>query len=303
MSSETSGERRLATADAVVDRWREVNWKEFDMVTAASVMGLHLLCGFAPFAFNWNAVQVAIGLDLVCRLLGMSLCFHRQLTHKSFKLPKWLEYTFAYCGVHALQGNPIDWVRIHRFHHQYVDTERDPHTPIKGFWFSHVLWMFDTSNIANTVGDHNNVRDLEKQSFYRFVKRTYLAHPIALALVLYAFGGLPFIVWGMGVRIVWGYHITWLINSLGHGGGDQAWNTRDLSLNNIWLGILGYGDGWHNNHHAFKYSTRHGLEWWQIDIAWYMIRLLEIVGLASDVKLPTTSDIQRKTFPLQASSF
>ncbi|KAL8223674.1 hypothetical protein R6Q57_019149 [Mikania cordata] len=279
MSSETSGERRLAKADSVVDRWREVNWKEFDMVTAASVMGLHLLCGFAPFAFNWNAVQVAIGLDLVCRLLGMSLCFHRQLTHKSFKLPKWLEYTFAYCGVHALQGNPIDWVRIHRFHHQYVDTERDPHTPIKGFWFSQVLWMFDTSNIANTVGDHNNVRDLEKQSFYRFVKRTYLAHPIALALVLNAFGGLPFIVWGM-------------VNPIG------------FRVNRVrWLGILGYGDGWHNNHHAFKYSARHGLEWWQVDIAWYMIRLLEIVGLASDVKLPTTGDIQRKTFPLQASSF
>ncbi|KAI3712060.1 hypothetical protein L1987_70609 [Smallanthus sonchifolius] len=250
----------------------------------------------------WKAVKVAVGLDLMSRLLGINLSFHRHLTHKSFKIPKWLEYTFAYCGTQALQGSPIDWVRTHRFHHQYVDTEKDPHSPIKGFWFSHILWMFDTNNTSNMVGERNNVRDLEKQFFYRFVSRTYIAHPIALALVLYALGGLPFIVWGMGVRVVWGYHMTWLVNSTCHGSGNQTWDTRDLSLNNRWIGILGFGDGWHHNHHAFKYSARHGLEWWQVDITWYLIRLLEIIGLASDVKLPTPTDIQRKTFPLKASS-
>ncbi|KAD2393928.1 hypothetical protein E3N88_40905 [Mikania micrantha] len=263
MSSETSGERRLATADAVVDRWREVNWKELDMVTAASVMGLHLLCGFAPFTFSWKALQLAIGLDL---------------------------------------GNPIDWVRTHRLHHQYSETERDPHSPNKGFWYSHVLWMFDTDNHANMLGERNIVRDLEKQSFYMFVSRTYVAHPIALALVLYAFGGLPFIVWGMGVRTVWGYHMTWLGNSMAHGLGDQSWDTKDHSLNLGWLGILGYGEGWHNNHHAFEYSARHGLEWWQVDVTWSVIRLLEIIGLASDVKLPSPVDIKRKTFSLNVTS-
>ncbi|XP_071689095.1 palmitoyl-monogalactosyldiacylglycerol delta-7 desaturase, chloroplastic-like [Rutidosis leptorrhynchoides] len=286
--------------DAVVKRPKETyrgkKWKDLDLVTVGAVLGMHLLCGFAPFTFTWEALKVAVGLDLMIRLLGVNFSYHRHLSHRSFKIPKWLEYTFAYCGVQSLQGNPIDWVRIHRYHHQYCDTERDPHTPIKGFWFSHMTWMFDTENITKNMREGpNNVKDLEKQSFYRFMRRTYIAHPIALALLLYTFGGLPFIVWGMGVRTVWGYHITWLVNSVCHGWGDQAWNTQDVSLNNRWVGIIGFGDGWHNNHHAFSYSARHGLEWWQIDVTWYLIRFLEIIGVASNVKLPTPSDIQRRT--------
>ncbi|KAK1414306.1 hypothetical protein QVD17_30050 [Tagetes erecta] len=304
MASKNHGGERITTSATMINRQRKAKWDEFNYVTAVAVIGMHLLCVFAPFMFSWEGLKVAIGLDLISRFLGVNLSYHRQLSHKSFKLPKWLEYTFAYCGVQALQGNPIFWVRIHRFHHQYVDTESDPHTPIKGFWFSHVLWMLDTtnsSNIANTIGEenNNNVRDLEKQFFYRFVRRTYIAHPIALALVLYALGGLPFIVWGMGVRIVLGYHMTWLVNSVCHGYGDQTWDTKDLSLNNRWLGVLGFGEGWHHNHHAFKYSARHGLEWWQVDITWYLIRLLEVIGLASNVKLPTAVDIQRKALRLK----
>nr|XP_043626202.1 palmitoyl-monogalactosyldiacylglycerol delta-7 desaturase, chloroplastic-like [Erigeron canadensis] len=270
--------------------------KDFNMVTAGAIVGLHLLCAFAPFTFTLDALVVAIGLDLVTRLLGINLSYHRHLSHKSFKIPKWLEYTFAYCGLHALQGSPISWVRTHRYHHQYTDSEKDPHSPINGFWFSHFIWMFDTKNIRYTRGQHNNVKDLEEQLFYRFVRRTYIAHPIVLGLLLYALGGFPFIVWGMGVRVVWGYHMTWLVNSVCHGWGDQAWNTKDLSRNNRLVGILGFGEGWHNNHHAFQYSARHGLERWQIDITWYLISLLKLIRVATNVKLPTASDIQKKTF-------
>ncbi|KAI3774998.1 hypothetical protein L1987_49566 [Smallanthus sonchifolius] len=298
---ESGGQGRILFSDVVVKRPREVyrgrKWDVMDIATAGVVVLMHLLCGLAPFTFSWRALSVAIGLYVVTGLLGITLSFHRNLSHKSFKLPKWLEYTFAYCGVQALQGNPIDWVSTHRYHHQYCDSERDPHSPIEGFWFSHMSWLFDTDNIIKRCGEQNNVRDLEKQPFYRFIRTTYVVHPIALALLLYAVGGLPFIVWGMGVRIVWVYHITWLVNSACHVWGHQAWDTGDLSRNNWWVGILAFGEGWHNNHHAFEYSARHGLEWWQVDMTWYMIRFLEIIGLAIDVKLPTPTHIQRMAFP------
>ncbi|KAF8011712.1 hypothetical protein BT93_J2099 [Corymbia citriodora subsp. variegata] len=154
-------------------------------------------------------------------------------------------------------------------------------------------WLFDTNSIVQKCGKLNNVGDLQKQPFYRFLQSTYHAHPIALAVLLYVLGGVPFLVWGMGVRIVWFYHITWLVNSVCHVWGKQAWNAGDLSRNNWWVAILTFGEGWHNNHHAFEYSARHGLEWWQLDMTWYVVRLLQVLGLATDVKLPNEAQKQR----------
>ncbi|CAA2946552.1 palmitoyl-monogalactosyldiacylglycerol delta-7 desaturase, chloroplastic [Olea europaea subsp. europaea] len=287
-------------SDVVVKRRRSVywgrKWNSLDVATVGVVLAMHLLCLFAPFAFNWGALWVAVGLYIITGLLGITLSFHRHLSHRSFKIPRWLEYFFAYCGVQALQGNPIDWVSTHRYHHQFCDSEKDPHSPIEGFWFSHMSWLFDTNSIVERCGKPNNVGDLEKQPFYKFLQSTYVFHPIALGALLYALGGFPYIVWGMGVRIVWVYHITWLVNSACHVWGKQAWNTGDLSRNNWWVAVLAFGEGWHNNHHAFEYSARHGLEWWQIDMTWFVIRFLEAIGLAIDVKLPNSAQRQRMTF-------
>ncbi|XP_039004271.1 palmitoyl-monogalactosyldiacylglycerol delta-7 desaturase, chloroplastic-like isoform X2 [Hibiscus syriacus] len=219
---------RILLSDIVVQNRREVfwrtNWNALDIASAGIVLATHLLGLCAPFYFTWNAFWVAAGLYLVSGL-GITLSFHRNLSHRSFKLPKWLEYLFAYCGVQALQGNPIDWVSTHRYHHQFCDSERDPHSPIEGFWFSHMNWLFDSKTVAEKRGESSNVGDLEKQPFYRFLQTTYLLHPIAFGVLLYALGGFPFLVWGMGVRIVWVYHITWLVNSASHVWGKQAWNT------------------------------------------------------------------------------
>ncbi|XP_055827946.1 palmitoyl-monogalactosyldiacylglycerol delta-7 desaturase, chloroplastic-like [Solanum dulcamara] len=289
--------KRILLSDVVVTRPRNVlwgrKWNSLDMGSAAVVVSMHLLCLFAPFTFNWAALGIAFGLYVITGLLGITLSFHRNLSHRSFKLPKWLEYFFAYCGVQALQGHPIDWVSTHRYHHQFCDSDKDPHSPIEGFWFSHMSWMFDTNTLTERCGKPNNVGDLEKQGFYQFVRNTYVIHPIALAALLYAIGGFPYIVWGMGVRIVWVYHITWLVNSACHVWGKQAWNTGDLSRNNWWVALLAFGEGWHNNHHAFEYSARHGLEWWQLDMTWYVVRFLQAIGLATDVKLPTDTHKQR----------
>ncbi|XP_021906437.1 palmitoyl-monogalactosyldiacylglycerol delta-7 desaturase, chloroplastic [Carica papaya] len=297
---EVGSYRRILLSDVVVQRKRNVflgrRWNSLDIGTAGVVLAMHLLSLFAPFQFNWSAFWVAFGLYVVTGLLGITLSFHRNLSHKSFKLPKWLEYCFAYCGVQALQGNPIDWVSTHRYHHQFCDSERDPHSPLEGFWFSHMSWLFDTNSVLERCGGPNNVGDLEKQSFYKFLQNTYILHPTALGLVLYFLGGFPFIVWGMGVRIVWVYHITWLVNSACHVWGRQAWNTGDLSRNNWWVAVLAFGEGWHNNHHAFEFSARHGLEWWQLDMTWYVIKFLQSVGLATDVKLPTDAQKGRMAF-------
>ncbi|XP_068652704.1 palmitoyl-monogalactosyldiacylglycerol delta-7 desaturase, chloroplastic-like [Aristolochia californica] len=268
-------------------------WNFLDIATASVVVLMHVLALFAPFTFNWPALWTAVVLYLVTGMFGITLSFHRNLSHRSFKLPTWLEYLFAYCGVQALQGNPLDWVSTHRFHHQYCDSEKDPHSPVEGFWFSHMSWLFDTNSILHRCGESSNVGDLERQPFYRFLRQTYMVHPIVLAFLLYAAGGFPFLVWGMGVRVVWVYHITWLVNSASHVWGTQSWNTGDLSRNNWWVALLAFGEGWHNNHHAFEYSARHGLEWWELDLTWYVIRLLEVLGLATDVKLPSEAQKRR----------
>ncbi|WCJ40542.1 fatty acid desaturase 5 [Euphorbia peplus] len=285
---------RILLSDVVVkNKRRGRKWNVVDIATAGIILGVHLLSLFAPFYFTWGAFWVAFGLYFITGLLGITLSFHRNLSHRSFKIPKWLEYSFAYCGAQALQGSPTDWVSTHRYHHQHCDSERDPHSPTAGFWHSHISWLFDTDSIYERCGGTNNVGDLDKQSFYRFISKTYLLHPIALGFLLYALGGMPFLVWGMGVRVVWVYHITWLVNSACHVWGNQSWNTGDLSKNNWWVAILAFGEGWHNNHHAFEYSARQGLEWYQIDMTWYFLSFLQAIGLATDVKLPNESQKQR----------
>ncbi|GAA0154130.1 hypothetical protein LIER_12204 [Lithospermum erythrorhizon] len=268
--------------------------KLLDIINAIGVVTMHFLCLFAPFTFSWGAFLLYAVLFFMTGVLGITISYHRNLTHRSFKLPKWLEYFFAYCGAHALQLDPIFWVSTHRYHHQFADTERDPHSPNEGFWYSHMNWIFDTITLAEKrTGRRKNVDDLEKQLFYTFLQKTYFFHPIALAAILYALGGFPYIVWGMGARIVTVYHCTFLVNSAAHIWGKQTWNTGDDSKNNWFVAIVSCGEGWHNNHHAFPYSARHGLEWWQIDVTWWVIMFLEAIGLATDVKLPEESHKKR----------
>jgi stearoyl-CoA desaturase (delta-9 desaturase) len=292
---------KIWLSDVVVRRRRNYfknrQWTSKDLTYAGFMLFMHGLCLFAPATFSWNAFGVFMGLYVITGMLGITLSYHRNLSHKSFKVPKWLEYTFAYCGVQAVQGDPTEWVSSHRYHHQHCDTENDPHTPYEGFWHSHMGWLLDDSKTQERVGARTNVSDMEKDPFYNFIQKTYPIHPMLLALALYAVGGFPYIVWGMAMRTVWVYHITWFVNSASHVWGTQSWNTGDLSRNNWWVALLAFGEGWHNNHHAFEYSARHGLEWWQLDPTWWVIRGLEAVGLATKVKLPRKDQMEKLAFP------
>ncbi|PIA55406.1 hypothetical protein AQUCO_00800281v1 [Aquilegia coerulea] len=276
-------------------RWfRE--WHARDIFHIILILTVHALCLYAPSNFNWNAFRVAGLLSFSTGLFGMTLSYHRNLSHRSFKLPKYLEYLFAYFGLQALQGHPIFWVSTHRYHHKFADTDHDPHSPIKGFVFSHIWWLFSYANVLHKNGYYKNVEDLNRQNYYRLLQKTYLLHVCLLPALLYIFGGFPFVVWGMGVRTVLVYHGTFIMNSVCHIWGHQAWNTGDLSKNNWVVALINFGEGWHNNHHAFEFSARLGLEWWQIDPAWYIIKSLEHVGLATNVKLPSKTHKQKMSF-------
>jgi len=273
--------------------WFGREWDNTDKIYTLFIAGMHVLCLFAPVTFSWNMVGLFFLSYFVTGCLGITLSFHRQLSHRSFQTPKWLEYALAYCGVLAVQGDPIEWASSHRYHHLHCDTPLDPHSPYEGFWWSHAGWLLDHTANDQRLSDRSNASDLSKQWFYRFIEKTYPIHIAASLAVLYAFGGLPALVWGGALRTVWVYHVTWFVNSAAHVWGSQDYDTGDLSRNNWWVGILAFGEGWHNNHHAFEFSARHGLEWWQIDVTWMLVSLLKTVGLASKVKLPTEAQKAR----------
>jgi stearoyl-CoA desaturase (delta-9 desaturase) len=175
-----------------------------------------------------------------------------------------------------LQGDPIEWISAHRYHHLHTDTPLDPHSPYEGFWFSHLGWLFDQKYREFRTSDKSNSREMERQPFYRFLRRTYALHILAQFLVLFYFAGFPGIVWGGALRICWVLHNTWNVNSVAHVWGYQTYKTGDLSRNNWLVALLTFGEGWHNNHHAFKFSARHGLQWWQFDATYIVIKALEV---------------------------
>nr|BAA23134.1 Delta-9 desaturase [Rosa hybrid cultivar]BAA23135.1 Delta-9 desaturase [Rosa hybrid cultivar]BAA23136.1 Delta-9 desaturase [Rosa hybrid cultivar] len=276
-------------------------WDFMDLYHLTLFLGVPFVCLLAPFQFTWGALWVAISLYLVSGM-GVTISYHRNLAHQSFKVPKWLEYSLAYCAVLSLQGSPLEWVSTHRYHHQFTEKLRDPHSPNKGFWFSHLNWLFDYHSRFGSYDGQlmKNVGDLECQLYYRFLHYTYFLHSVLLGVALYVAGGLPFVIWGMGVRVVVISQVTFSINSICHTWGKQIWDTGDASKNNWLFGLLAFGEGWHNNHHAFEYSARQGLERWQIDTSWYVIKFFQVVGLATHVKLPT--EIQKKRKALAKNS-
>jgi len=268
-------------------------WSTTDAVYVAFMVLMHAGCLLAPATFSLSSLACFAVMYFVTGCIGITFSFHRQLSHKGFKLPKVLEYAAAYCGALAVQGDPIEWVSSHRYHHVHCDTPKDPHTPYEGFWWSHMGWLLDNDATLARVSDRSNASDIASQPFYRFLAATYPIHIVASAAVLFALGGLPWLIWGFCVRTVWVYHVTWFVNSAAHVWGSQPFSTGDLSRNNWWVAILAFGEGWHNNHHAFEFSARHGLEWWQVDVTWYVIRALQAVGLATKVKLPTEAQMNR----------
>jgi len=288
--------KKVLFSDVLYSPKREAfmrKWMPTDITYASFIGAMHLGCLLAPFTFTWSAFSCFLVMYFITGCLGITLSYHRQLSHKSFNTPKWVEYTLAYFGAMAVQGDPLEWASSHRYHHQHCDTPKDPHTPYEGFWWSHCGWLLDNEATLTRVSDRSNAVDIASQPFYQWLEKTYMWHVVGWAAAFYALGGLPWLVWGFCVRTCWVYHITWAVNSVSHVWGSQTFNTGDLSRNNWWIGILAFGEGWHNNHHAFEFSARHGLEWWQIDMTWMMVCVLKFFGLADKVKLPKQAQMDK----------
>jgi len=242
----------------------------------------------ALFMFSWKALVLMLVLIWVAGSLGIGMGYHRLLTHRGYKTPKWVEYFLTTCATLALEGGPFFWVAVHRVHHQNTDVEGDPHSPRDGGFWAHMGWI-----ITGRVMHNNNasallpyIPDLRKDKFHTWISKWHWVPMTVLGIVLLAVGGWPFVMWGIFMRTVIGLHSTWLVNSATHMWGSQRFITSDTSKNSFWVALLTFGEGWHNNHHAHPQTARHGLTWWEIDFNWYGICVLRFLGLAWDIKTP-----------------
>ena len=265
-----------------------INWKNVTSLTT-----FHLLAIPALFTFSWPNLAAFIIVYWLVGSLGVGLGYHRMLTHRSFKAPKWLEYLLTALGTMSMQDSPDKWVATHRIHHQFTETEKDPHSTRPGFWWAQIGWI-----VWGTAQDHDEntlkryVPDLLKDKGHVLISRFYFLPIILTAGILFAIGGWTMVVWGIFARVVVAWHATWFVNSLSHIYGSRPHDTNDDSTNNWFVALLTFGEGWHNNHHAFPTSARHGLKWYQFDMNWIAIRVLEKVGWAKQIRIFDTEKRQ-----------
>jgi stearoyl-CoA desaturase (delta-9 desaturase) len=261
--------------------------------------------------FGWADLGLLLGMYMLA-MLGVTVGFHRLFTHRSFETVRPVQFVLGVLGSMTFQGPLLEWVGRHRIHHQHSDRDGDPHSPHaprrRGFWgrfrafgHAHIGWAFP----AETADLARYAPDLRKSHMLRVVSGLFpvwaalgLAIPATIGLAVGGWwGALTGFLWGGLVRVLLGHHATWAVNSVCHLWGSRPYRSGDESRNNAVVGLLAMGEGWHNNHHAFPTSARHGLCWWQIDLGYYLIRLLERIGLAWKVRLPSIAALaqnQRK---------
>lgn len=252
--------------------------------TIVFVAIIHTLAFVSLFFFSWQNLAACLIVMWIAGSWGIGLGYHRLLTHRGFKTSKWLERFLAFCGTIALQSGPIRWVTTHRIHHAFTETDRDPHSPRNGAYWSHIGWIFrgTAQNQPQTSIDRYSP-DLLRDPVMRFLDKYFYLSNIIVAVILLAIGGWTMVLWGIFLRTVIGWHATWLVNSATHLWGSRRFETRDDSRNNGFIAALTFGEGWHNNHHAYPRSARHGLTWREVDPNWIQIRALEMAGLVTDV--------------------
>ena len=258
-----------------------VNW-----ITTIAMTAFHVLAIGAFFFIDAGALVAALVLYFVAGGFGIGMGYHRLLTHRGYKTPKWVEYFLTWCGTLALEGGPIFWVATHRVHHQKSDREGEPHTPREGTWWSHMGWIITGQGLHHDAAVlARYAPDLSRDKVHVWLSNYHWTSNVIVGLALLAFGGWSYVMWGIFFRTTFGLHCTWLVNSATHLWGSRRFQTRDDSTNNWWVALLSFGEGWHNNHHAHPTSARHGLAWYEFDWNWLCIRTLQAVGLAWDVKL------------------
>ena len=266
--------------------------KGFDWPTVIWLGLCHVGLLAAPFTFSWSGLAIAAFLHWMNGSIGICLGYHRLLTHSGFKTYPWVRHMFAWVGGLAGEGSAIDWIANHRKHHAFSDQDGDPHSPRDGGWWSHAYWLaFVTRDRDYESYVQKWAPDLYRDPVMRFIGRMFLPSHFLLSGLLfglgYYFGGSylawSWLVWGVFVRLVAVLHTTWFVNSASHIWGYKNYETADDSKNLWWVALIAYGEGWHNNHHAYPRMAKHGHRWWEIDVTYMAIRVLKLFGLAWDV--------------------
>ncbi|MFK8053558.1 MAG: acyl-CoA desaturase [Woeseiaceae bacterium] len=270
--------------------------RQANYVKAAMVV-FHLACLGAFFTgVSMTAAGVALTMYVV-RAFGITAGYHRMLAHRSFKASRPVQFVLTLFGSLAVQGGPLWWVAHHRTHHRYTETPKDIHSPkTQGLWNAHIGWMMQSESFLENGA---NARDLHRFPELKFLQRNYAAIILVEIAALFLLGwllnyfnpalgtsGLQILVWGFFISTVALWHATFMVNSVCHRWGSQPYDADDDSTNNWLVGILAIGEGWHNNHHKYPYSARHGLAWWQFDFTWIVLRAMSLVGLISELRLP-----------------
>ncbi|GBF51162.1 fatty-acid desaturase [Leptospira ryugenii] len=233
--------------------------------------------------FTWELFWVAF-VSYFVRMFGITGAYHRYFSHSSFKTSRVFQFVLAWIGSMAMQKGVLWWAAHHRNHHKYSDTDKDIHSPSKkGFWYSHMLWF-----LRNEYNDYEAklIPDFYKYPELRWLDRNHWVAPLSYSIFLYAVGGWAWLVYGYAVATFLLGHATWTINSLSHVYGSVRYDSRDTSKNNFFLAILTLGEGWHNNHHYYCSSVNQGFYWYEVDITYYILRVLSWFGIVWDLKKP-----------------
>lgn len=268
--------------------------KKIQWVRIIPFIILHVAClGIFYVGVSWFAVTFMLLFYLI-RMFSITAFFHRYLSHKTFQTSRIVQFVFVLIGTMSAQRGPLWWAAHHRYHHRFTDTEHDPHSSTYGFWYSHLGWFLNDYNFATRK---EVVKDWLKYPELVWLDRFSLSIVLLTAVSIYALGewlavvypslatsGLQLLVWGFVVSTVLLIHATLCINSLAHLYGSRDFETEDQSRNNLFLSIITLGEGWHNNHHYYAGSARQGFYWWQIDITYYLLKMMSWIGLVWGLK-------------------
>jgi stearoyl-CoA desaturase (delta-9 desaturase) len=263
-----------------------IGWRDILRPTIIGIAGVHVaaIVGVIACGFSLAGVALAVGVYFA-RMVVVTAAYHRYFAHRTYKTSRWFQFVLAVGALSAAQRGVIWWASHHRWHHKHSDTPKDVHSTRKGFWYAHILWIFDPTWNGT---DHTGVADLA-----RYPELRALEHPLLnllpstlLAVAFFLIGGSFGLVWGYFVSSVLVWHGSFAINSFAHYFGRQRYETGDDSRNSMILAILTTGEGWHNNHHYYQSSARQGFRWWEIDLTYYVLRLVGLTGLIWDIREP-----------------
>ncbi len=272
--SASIGESRISRAEPTLPLLR---------IAGAVAFGLiHVAC-LGVFFTGVHVLSLTLcGLVYFLQMVGITAGYHRYFAHRTYKTSRAFQFVLAVLGCSALQRGPIWWAAQHRHHHRTSDTPQDLHSPVAHtLWQSHIGWVFSPKSQST---DPQAVRDLIRYPELRWLDNYHGLPPVALAGLCFLLGGWAGLVWGFFVSTVLSHHATFLVNSACHLWGRRPYATADASRNNLFVALITLGEGWHNNHHHYQSSAHQGFRWWEIDVSYYLIRLLESVGLVYDVR-------------------